>query len=34
LVAILETFQKPDGSIEIPKVLHPYMNGVTKIEKE
>ncbi|MFQ5474739.1 MAG: serine--tRNA ligase [Candidatus Nanoarchaeia archaeon] len=31
LVAILENFQKPDSSIAIPKVLQPYMNGLTKI---
>lgn len=30
-IAILENFQKKDGSIEIPKALHPYMFGVTKI---
>lgn len=30
LVAILENFQQEDGSINIPKVLQPYM-GVTKI---
>jgi seryl-tRNA synthetase len=27
LAAILENFQLPDGSIEIPDVLHPYMGG-------
>jgi seryl-tRNA synthetase len=31
LVAILENFQQKDGSIKIPKVLVPYMNGVKKI---
>jgi seryl-tRNA synthetase len=25
LIAIMENFQKSDGSIEIPKVLHPYL---------
>lgn len=30
-IAILENFQKKDGSIEIPQALHPYMFGVTKI---
>lgn len=29
---ILETYQQSDGSIEIPKVLVPYMGGMTKIE--
>jgi seryl-tRNA synthetase len=28
LVAILENGQQSDGSIAIPKVLHPYMNGI------
>ena len=32
LVAILENNQNADGSINIPKVLQPYMNGKTKIE--
>lgn len=34
LVAILENFQKADGTIEIPKVLHTYMNGLTRLKKE
>jgi len=25
--AILENYQQEDGSVEIPKVLRPYMNG-------
>jgi seryl-tRNA synthetase len=29
LVAILENFQRSDGSVDIPPVLHSYMNGVT-----
>ncbi|MEM9619194.1 MAG: serine--tRNA ligase [Pseudomonadota bacterium] len=33
LVAILENYQQPDGSITVPDVLKPYMGGVTKIEK-
>ena len=28
LVAILENGQQADGSIQIPKALHPYMNGI------
>ena len=32
LVAIMENNQQKDGSIEIPKVLVPYMNGKKKIE--
>jgi seryl-tRNA synthetase len=31
LVAILENYQQPDGSIAIPAVLQPYMGGKTKI---
>ena len=31
LVAIIENYQQSDGSIEIPKILQPYMRGKTKI---
>lgn len=31
LVAILENNQNKDGSIDVPKVLQPYMNGLKKI---
>lgn len=31
LIAVLENYQQPDGSILIPKVLQPYMNGLEKI---
>ena len=31
VVAIMETYQREDGSIEIPDVLVPYMNGRTEI---
>ncbi|MFN0278701.1 MAG: serine--tRNA ligase [Pyrinomonadaceae bacterium] len=30
-IAILENYQQADGSIQIPEILHPYMNGMTKI---
>ncbi|MDM7924167.1 MAG: serine--tRNA ligase [Pyrinomonadaceae bacterium] len=30
-IAILENYQRADGSIEIPEVLHPYMNGISEI---
>ncbi len=30
--AILENFQEEDGSVRIPEVLVPYMNGMEKIE--
>lgn len=32
LVAILENFQNKDGSVDIPKVLIPYMSGLKKIK--
>src|SRR3982751_6809347 len=31
-LAILENCQQADGSILIPEALHPYMNGLEKIE--
>jgi seryl-tRNA synthetase len=34
MIAILEQYQQEDGSINIPKVLHPYMNGRTKLCKD
>jgi seryl-tRNA synthetase len=32
-VAILENYQEEDGSVTIPNVLRPYMNGKTVINK-
>jgi seryl-tRNA synthetase len=32
MVAILENYQQPDGSIKVPDALVPYMGGITKIE--
>lgn len=32
MIAIMETYQRADGSIEIPKVLRRYMDGVEVIE--
>ena len=34
VVAILENFQQPDGSVEIPVALRSYMGGLEKITKE
>jgi len=34
IVAILEHFQQKDGSVKIPKVLWPYMNGIKVVEKK
>ena len=33
-LAILENYQQADGSIKIPEVLVPYMNGLTVITKQ
>ena len=30
-IAILENYQQADGSIQIPEVLRPFMNGLTKV---
>ena len=32
LIAVLETYQQPDGSVVIPDALKPYMGGVTRLE--
>jgi seryl-tRNA synthetase len=34
MIAILEQFQQEDGSVIIPKVLRPFMNGIEKLEKK
>ncbi|MGA3084822.1 MAG: serine--tRNA ligase [Thermodesulfobacteriota bacterium] len=34
LVALLENYQQADGSVLIPPVLQPYMNGVSCIKKK
>ena len=34
LIALIENNQNKDGSINIPKVLQPYMNGMKKIVKK
>ncbi|EKD93774.1 MAG: hypothetical protein ACD_28C00063G0030, partial [uncultured bacterium] len=33
LVALMENYQQEDGSIKIPTVLQPFMNGITEIVK-
>ncbi len=33
VISIVETYQQQDGSIEVPKVLRPYLGGQTVIEK-
>lgn len=34
LLAILENYQQPDGSIAIPEALRPFMGGMERIKKE
>ena len=34
LVAILENYQQPDGSVRVPEVLRPYMGGLEFILPE
>jgi len=31
LVAVMENYQQPDGSIAVPDVLRPYMGGLESI---
>ena len=33
LVAILENYQQPDGSVTVPDELVPYMGGLERIER-
>ena len=32
LIAVMENYQNPDGSVTIPTVLQPYMGGLNRIE--
>ena len=32
LIAVLENYQQPDGSVAVPDVLRPYMGGLAKLE--
>jgi seryl-tRNA synthetase len=34
IIAIMENYQRKDGSIAIPQVLVPYMNGIEVIKKQ
>jgi seryl-tRNA synthetase len=34
MIALLEQHQLKDGSVKIPSVLVPYMNGIRKLEKK
>jgi len=31
LIAVMENYQRADGSIEVPKVLRPYLGGLEAI---
>ena len=33
LVAIIENYQQADGSVVVPAALHPYMGGITRLER-
>ncbi len=33
LVAVLENYQQPNGSVAVPEVLRPYMGGLARIER-
>ncbi|MFE1602691.1 serine--tRNA ligase [Methylobacterium sp. ID0610] len=32
LIAVMENYQNPDGSVTVPSALAPYMGGITRIE--
>ena len=34
MIAIIENFQRADGTVEIPEVLHPWMGGITRLQPE
>ena len=34
LAVILEQYQRPDGSVEVPRVLRPYLGGLDSIHRE
>ena len=34
LIAVLETYQQPDGSVAVPDVLRAYMGGLARIARE
>jgi seryl-tRNA synthetase len=33
LIAVLENYQEADGSVTIPAVLRPYMDGLTRLTR-
>jgi seryl-tRNA synthetase len=34
LIAVMENFQQPDGSIIVPEALRPYMGGLDRISSD
>jgi seryl-tRNA synthetase len=34
LIAVLENYQNPDGSVTTPSALQLYMGGMTRIERQ
>jgi len=34
MMAILEHYQQKDGSVIIPEVLRPYMNGIERLKRK
>lgn len=34
MIAVLETYQQPDGSVVVPEVLRPWMGGLERITEE
>jgi len=34
LIAVMENYQEADGSIRVPAVLQPYMNGITTLSRD
>ena len=32
LIAVLENYQRPDGTVEVPEALRPYMGGLTELQ--
>jgi seryl-tRNA synthetase len=33
LIAVLENYQREDGSVEVPEALRPYMGGLTELTR-
>ena len=33
MIAVLENYQSADGAVMIPEILHPYMAGLTKLQR-